>query len=104
MHVEKCPVCKGVGQVSAGFYSRGGDYEFWMVFATSPEQCRSCGGKGYLVVPDKIEVENEIQEIDNTSISRDVCPICGKHRSLPQETGCPVGSHYGTSAFGTIRV
>ena len=104
MHVEKCPVCKGVGQVSAGFYSRGGDCEFWMAFATSPEQCRSCGGKGYLVVPDKIEVENEIQVVDNIFINRDVLSTCGKHRSLPQETGCPVGSHYGTSAFGTIRV
>jgi len=104
MHVEKCPVCSGVGQVSGGFYNRGGDCEFWMAFATSPEQCRSCGGKGYLVVPDKIEVENEIQVVDNIFINRDVLSTCGKHRSLPQETGCPVGSHYGTSAFGTIRV
>ena len=103
MHVEKCPVCKGVGQVSAGFYSRGGDYEFWMVFATSPEQCRSCGGKGYLVVSDE-EVKNEIQVVDNIFINRDVLSTCGKLLCLPQETGCPVGSHYGTSAFGTIRV
>ena len=104
MHVEKCPVCNGVGKVNGGFYNRGGDCEFWMAFATSPEQCRSCGGKGYLVVPDKIEVENEIQVVDNIFINRDVLSTCGKHRSLPQETGCPVGSHYGTSAFGTIRV
>ena len=104
MHVEKCPVCKGVGQVSAGFYSRGGDYEFWMAFATSPEQCRSCGGKGYLVVPDKIEVKNEIQVVDNTFINRDVCPICGNKRSSPTGTGCPAGSHYGNFSSGAIRV
>ena len=103
MHVEKCPVCNGVGQVSGGFYNRGGDCEFWMAFATSPEQCRSCGGKGYLVVPDE-EVKNEIQEIDNTSISRDVCPICGNKRSSPIGTGCPAGSHYGNFSSGAIRV
>ena len=56
MHVEKCPVCNGVGQVSGGFYSRGGDYGFWITGSISPEQCRSCGGKGYLVVPDEIQV------------------------------------------------
>ena len=105
MHVEKCPVCNGVGKVSGGFYNRGGDCEFWMAFATSPEQCRSCGGKGYLVVPDEIEVKNEIQVIPTeVGISRDVCPTCGNKRSSPTGTGCPAGSHNGNFSSGIIKV
>ena len=45
-----CPVCNGVGQVSAGFYSRGGDCLHWVSSGLSPELCRSCDGKGWVEV------------------------------------------------------
>lgn len=50
-HAERCPVCNGNGKVPRGFYDQtSGQYAG---SAANPfEQCRSCGGKGYIVVPD----------------------------------------------------
>ena len=48
MKAVLCPVCNGVGQVSAGFYNCGGDCPYWTSSGTSPEMCRSCGGKGWV--------------------------------------------------------
>jgi len=45
-----CPVCNGVGQVSAGFYDRGGDWPHWVSSGITPEICRSCDGKGWVEV------------------------------------------------------
>ena len=46
--VHLCPVCDGNGLVPAGFYNQtsGG----WSGGTLVPEQCRSCDGKGYIVV------------------------------------------------------
>ena len=47
---QTCPVCKGNGSVSGGFYDHPGDYSYW----TSDhcmETCRSCNGKGVIVAP-----------------------------------------------------
>ncbi len=46
--VHICPVCGGVGTVPPGFYDP---------FAPSTtdamrEQCRACGGRGVIIVPD----------------------------------------------------
>ncbi len=49
-HSEKCPVCNGNGLVSAGFYSRGGDYPYWTTSNTVAEKCLSCDGKGWIDV------------------------------------------------------
>jgi DnaJ-class molecular chaperone len=48
MEAVKCPVCHGVGTVPAGFYSSTG--ENWVSVNTKPETCKSCKGKGYIVV------------------------------------------------------
>lgn len=43
---HRCPVCYGTGSVGAGFYTNG-------VAGTSTAniQCRSCEGKGFIVLP-----------------------------------------------------
>lgn len=59
--VEKCPVCLGNGLVPNGFYSATRQEEGCLVWTSSsvdPETCRSCGGKGYVVV------EPLIKEVD----------------------------------------
>ena len=48
--VHCCPVCGGNGIVSNGFYNHTGNT--WVTSTTAPEQCRSCHGKGYVVVDD----------------------------------------------------
>ena len=50
-HSEICPVCKGRGNVPSGFYLAVG-VNSWTTTSTSPETCRSCGGAGYIIIPD----------------------------------------------------
>jgi len=49
MIVEKCPVCGGNGLVPNGFYTQ--TLGRWLTSSTGGETCRSCGGKGYVVIP-----------------------------------------------------
>ena len=93
MHSEICPVCNGVGKVSAGFYNRGGDCPPWISSGVDPEVCRSCNGKGYVVTPDynpEYYRGSGYQFVDR-------CPSCGGDRNSPALTGCPKGNHYGSS-------
>ena len=46
MNVEICPVCKGRCTVSADFYDVN-----CIKFNSCPVTCRSCNGKGYIVIP-----------------------------------------------------
>ena len=50
MTVEKCPVCGGNGLVPDGFYYQTSGN--WPTSGTGGETCHSCGGKGYVVIPD----------------------------------------------------
>lgn len=54
MEVLRCPVCCGNGQVDDGFYSGTHMDEYgnltWSSSSTEPETCRSCDGKGYVVI------------------------------------------------------
>lgn len=97
MKAVLCPVCNGVGKVSAGFYNRGGDCSFWVSTGVNPEPCRSCNGKGWLEVSN---ADNRLEPINNVSYSPPLdynkCPACGGDRSSPANTGCPIGSHYGS--------
>ncbi len=47
--VELCPVCHGKAFVPAGFYAPTG--WGWDLPSTWIEKCRSCNGKGYIVIP-----------------------------------------------------
>ena len=49
-HAEVCPVCKGTGQVSQGFYN--GTVGQWTTSPNATEPCRSCNGTGIVVVKD----------------------------------------------------
>lgn len=50
MHAQCCPVCHGKGIVQPGFYDRPGTTWSRGTDATTPS-CRSCDGKGYILVP-----------------------------------------------------
>lgn len=45
--LEVCPVCKGKGLVPNGFYTVS-EIGYYSTTSTSPETCRSCGGKGFI--------------------------------------------------------
>jgi hypothetical protein len=45
--VHQCPVCYGRGQVAGGFYLGNGPVS---TSANLMDKCRSCDGKGYLVL------------------------------------------------------
>ena len=44
--LEKCPVCEGRGIVPKGFYNFIGGNN--VTNSSLGEQCRACGGKGYV--------------------------------------------------------
>ena len=58
MTVECCPICHGNGLVSAGFYSHPGDYPIWVTSRVASEKCRSCDGRGYIIVVPVVEIPN----------------------------------------------
>ena len=44
---QRCPVCRGCGQVDSGFYTQtSGNWSS----GGGTEDCRSCKGKGYVVI------------------------------------------------------
>ena len=43
-----CPVCYGRGFVPAGFYESTG--LTWISSTTGNETCKSCCGKGYIII------------------------------------------------------
>ncbi|MDD4985857.1 MAG: hypothetical protein PHQ43_08715 [Dehalococcoidales bacterium] len=71
-HAEKCPVCGGNGFVPAGFYSQaiGGDCTS---YHTGFETCRSCDGRGYVVIADGT-AQTILRE--TTCTIEYTCPAC----------------------------
>lgn len=55
---QKCPVCRGVGQVSGGYFTRAGNCDQWAA-GNAYEPCRICGGSGIIPTPTIEEIENE---------------------------------------------
>ena len=49
-HSEICPVCKGKCSVQSGFYSGNNEYGTYITNSTGLETCRSCNGKGYIII------------------------------------------------------
>ena len=58
--IKTCPVCGGNGLVQKGFYNQVSGS--WTSGTTAFEQCRSCYGTGYIIVPDNIFSINEEEE------------------------------------------
>lgn len=51
--VQKCPVCEGRGELPSNFYLE-------VTTSSSPVTCRSCSGKGYIILNNLIdEDEND---------------------------------------------
>lgn len=46
-----CPLCRGVGGVSGGYFDRAGDCDSWASTGSNVEQCRICEGKGIIARP-----------------------------------------------------
>lgn len=59
MEVKLCPVCTGSGIVGEGFYERTSDT--W-TSCGGTETCRSCWGRGYVVIPGEKANINEVME------------------------------------------
>ena len=59
--VVVCPVCCGNGLVGNGFYSST-RHEYgcllWASGGTEPEECRSCKGKGWLLIKDGLSLSS----------------------------------------------
>jgi hypothetical protein len=49
--VEVCPVCEGRGEVPLDFYDEDGYLNSTEPFRKT-EDCRSCNGRGYVIVED----------------------------------------------------
>ena len=54
---QKCPICKGIGVVSGGFYCHPGDCNTW-VSAHAEEICRRCKGTGTIETPKEHVMSN----------------------------------------------
>ena len=76
MSAQVCPVCGGKGLVRNGFYDVGSTNpgETCKTTSATPETCRSCGGKGYIIEypPCEIPVYNTFKS----------CSICNKNDGL----------------------
>ncbi len=59
METQICPVCTGSGIVDEGFYRRTSNT--W-TSCGGTEKCRSCDGKGYVIISTEIEVKSGKQE------------------------------------------
>lgn len=59
-HADRCPVCFGKGIVPMGFYNTTNTG--YSTTSTAPETCRSCGGSGYIIIPDADKLINSLGE------------------------------------------
>lgn len=63
MRVCTCPVCNGAGLVSRPPWVAG-DVPEWTDNKTGPYSCRSCGGRGYLVIGNLTDGRASLIELD----------------------------------------
>lgn len=63
MSVEICPICGGKGLVPNGFYYSVGT-SYYSTTNTSPETCRSCGGRGYIESYSGVVQNPELAELE----------------------------------------
>ena len=72
MSAQVCPVCGGKGLVPNGFYDVSSNLgSIYKTTSTTPETCRSCGGKGYIIEYTSCQIP-----VYNTCKSS--CSICNK--------------------------
>ena len=73
----ECPVCGGNGLVTNGFYLQLSGK--WSTSDATPENCRSCSGRGYIVVKDE---ENKNIDENNVKIDAEINRILKMLHSL----------------------
>ena len=106
MGVYICPVCEGKGHVPAGFYSTNAAPT---VVNTSPEICKSCGGKGVIFDSDTFINPFTMQEPYNKYLNESVtsfnsCSNCGNndgmvYTSNPPKWRCTLDGEWHTGAY-----
>lgn len=87
MSVQVCPVCNGRGLVPNGFYDTS-----YSSSSTAPEICRSCQGKGYLVIPDLTDSYYKVKSCSKCNKNDGLCYL-----SNPPQYKCTLDSHMYTS-------
>ena len=93
MSAQVCPVCGGKGLVPKGFYDVSSNLS---TTSATPETCRSCGGKGYI-----IEYPSRQIPVYNTFKS---CSICSRndgmcYMSNPPKYRCTLDGEFHTADY-----
>lgn len=97
MSAQVCPVCGGKGLVPKGFYDVSSNLDdVYKTTSTTPETCRSCGGKGYIIEypPCQIPVYTAFKS----------CSICNKNDGLgymsnPPKYRCTLDGEFHTADY-----
>ena len=98
MSVQICPVCGGKGLVPNGFYDLSSNLDnIRKIVSTTPETCRSCQGKGYII---------EYPEYNQVPVHNDFksCSICSKndemcYMSNPPKYRCTLDGEFHTADY-----
>ena len=107
MSAQICPVCGGKGLMPNGFYdiglSNSINYPQKTTSAT-PETCRSCGGKGYII---EYPEYPEYYRMPACSTFRS-CSICNKndgqcYTSNPPQYRCTLDGEFHTADYSCDR-
>lgn len=61
MDTQICPICTGSGLVDEGFYRRTSNT--W-TSAGGSERCRSCAGRGYVIIPEELGAILKKEEVE----------------------------------------
>jgi len=76
MKAQVCPVCNGTQRVPAGFYNHG-----ISTTAASPEICRSCSGKGILMIPEENDKVYEFN-ITGAELLKESLPVMKENAAV----------------------
>lgn len=93
MSAQVCPVCGGKGLVPKGFYDVSSNLS---TTSATPETCRSCGGKGYIIEYPSCQIP-----VYNTFKS---CSICSRndemcYMSNPPKYRCTLDGEFHTADY-----
>ena len=98
MSVERCPVCCGRGFVEDTFYDRGLS-SYSAAYYGGSETCKSCGGCGYLVIPNitttqKVDTKELRKEFEKTFPSLLMNVRTGKNVVEALDVSCDIWNFF----------
>ena len=97
MSAQVCPVCSGKGLVPNGFYDVSSNLgNIYKTTSTTPETCRSCGGKGYIIEYPSCQIP--------VNTCKSSCSICNKNDGLcytsnPPKYRCTLNGEFHTADY-----